>query len=117
LLADLLLLLVEQRAHAGSRLGRRACALEIANETLDLGEREADRLQLDDPVDAVDGLGPIQTEAALGASARLEQSELLVEVHRADGLVDRLRQLPDAHQLVGFVDGAPVVHRQTLTWT
>src|SRR5688500_7784907 len=69
LLADLLLLLVKQGAHAGGRFGGRAGTLEIADKALDLGESEPDRLQLDDPVDAIDRLGPVQTEATLGPRA------------------------------------------------
>src|ERR1044071_5200207 len=89
LLADLLLLLEEQRAHARARFGRRARALKVAHEALDLGQREADRLQLDDPMDAIDRLRTVETKSTFGARARLEQTQLLIEVHRSDGLADR----------------------------
>src|SRR5262249_51477855 len=78
--------------------------LEIADEALDLGEREADRLQLDDPVDAIDRLGPVHAEPALGSRPRLQQPQLLVEVHRANRLADGLRELSDPHQF-GIVLG------------
>src|SRR5690349_12991516 len=54
LLADLGLLLGEQRADPRGRLAPGVRVLKISDEALDLGEREPDRLQLDDPVDAVD---------------------------------------------------------------
>src|SRR5207344_782481 len=56
LLADLLPLLEEQRAYSSRCFGRRRRRLEVTDEALDLGEREADRLELDDPVDAIDRL-------------------------------------------------------------
>src|SRR5262249_31576142 len=91
LIADLPLLLLKQRVDPRGRLGRRLRALEVLHEALDLGEREADRLELHDPVDAIDGLRTVEPEPALRARAWLEQPELFVEVHRANGLADRLR--------------------------
>src|ERR1044071_8094677 len=105
LLADLGLLLGEQRADPRGRLAPRVRVLEVSDEALDLGEGEPDRLQLDDPVDAVDRLGAVQPEAALRPGARLQQAQLLIEVHRADGLADRLGELSDPHQLVGIILG------------
>ena len=97
LLADLGLLLREQRTHAGGGFAAGAGLLEIADEALDLGEREADRLELHDPVDAIDRLRTIKAEPTFGPGARLEQAELLVEMHRTNGLADRLRELSDPH--------------------
>src|SRR5262245_3916984 len=71
LLADLRLLLGEQRADPRGGLAPRVGVLEIADEPLDLGEREADRLELDDPVDAIDRLRPIHAKSALGSRAWL----------------------------------------------
>src|SRR6478752_858201 len=69
LLADVLLLLDKHRAHASARFGSRAGMLEVFDEALDLREREADRLELDDPVDAVDRLGAIESKATFGSCA------------------------------------------------
>jgi len=104
LLADLRLLLGEHRADPRGGLAPGVRVLEIADEALDLGEREADRLQLDDPVNAIDRVGPVHPEPALGPRSRLEQPQLLVEVHRANRLADGLRELSHAHQL-GIVLG------------
>jgi hypothetical protein len=95
-----MLLLAEHRADAVGRLAAGAGVPEVADEALDLAEREADGLQLDDPVDAIDGVLAVQPEPAVGPRLGLEETELFVEVHGTDGLTDRLCQLAYAEQLV-----------------
>src|SRR5262249_47704093 len=85
LLADLRLLLGVQRAHPSCPCPARAGLLELLHEALDLGERDPDRLELDDPLDAIDRFGTVEPEATFGARPRLEQAELFVEMHRANG--------------------------------
>jgi hypothetical protein len=104
----------ENRAHAvGGGLAGAGVA-EVLDEALDLSEREADGLELHDPVDAVDRGRAVEAEPTLGATGRLEQAQLLVEVHRPDGLADHLGELSDAEQfVVRFVHVAVLI--QTLT--
>src|SRR5690606_28897299 len=96
--ADLPQLVLEDLAHPGRRGAAAVGALELADEALDLGQREADRLELGDPVDAVHRVRPEQAEAARGPAHRLEEAQLLVEVDRPDRLADGLGQLADPEE-------------------
>ena len=60
----------EDLAHAVHRLGRRVRLLPVAEERLDLGQREAEVLQLLDPLDALDRLARVEAEAPLRADGR-----------------------------------------------
>ena len=91
--ADLLELLAEHRADPIGRLLAGAGIAEVLHEALDVGQGEAQGLQLDDPVDAVDRRRPIETKTTLRPRGRLEQPQLFVQVHRPDGLADHLGEL------------------------
>lgn len=90
-------------AHEAHRRRSRRLCLPLADDGLDVGEREAELLELADPPDANEGVGTKEPVTPLGASQRDEQPELFVQVDGADRLVRRLRQVADL-QDVGLVD-------------
>jgi hypothetical protein len=54
-------------------------------------------------VDPGDGIVTVEAEAALAPHGRLEQTQLFIEVHGADGLADRLGKLPYSQQFLLFL--------------
>src|SRR5436853_432761 len=83
-LAGLAQLLFEDAPHPGHALGAVPGLLPVAQEALDVAQREAHLLQLLDPVHALDGVGAVEAVAAGRTSDGPEQAELLVEVHGPD---------------------------------
>src|SRR5262249_10222482 len=93
LLAGLDQLLFKDGAHAAHAVGPVFRALPRPQEALDLLEREAHVLHARDPLHAGDSLLGVETKAAGRTRHWTQKPHLFIEMHRSDGLSDRLREL------------------------
>jgi hypothetical protein len=110
-------------AHQAHRGGGRRLGLPLADDALDVGEREPELLQLGDPPDANEGVGTEEAVPPLRPGVRDEQPELFVEVDRPDGLLGGLGEVADLQQVsvedltirfVGQTDADSTRHRGRL---
>lgn len=86
-------------AHQAHRRWRRRLGLPLADDGLDIGQRQPELLQLADPADPHQRVRTEEAVAPLRARVGREETELLVQVNRADGLLGRLREIADLEQI------------------
>jgi hypothetical protein len=95
-------------AHQAHRGGGRRLGLPLADDALDVGEREPELLQLGDPPDANEGVGTEEAVPPLRPGVRDEQAEFFVEVDRPDGLLGGLGEVAHLEQVAVATDAAGI---------